>query len=144
MGNIKIRCRGIIIHEEKLLLVKHSGGRDFLAFPGGHLDFGEDPVACMKRELVEELGVVPEIGNLLYVHTFVSNEESQSIEFFFEIKNGADFVLHGEKEKSHAYEIDEVVWFSKTDTHKILPETLGALFKEGKLGKDTNVTFLTV
>jgi ADP-ribose pyrophosphatase YjhB (NUDIX family) len=123
----------VIVHEGKLLLVRHSGGRDFFAFPGGHLDFGEDPRECIHRELVEELGVAPAVGRLLYVYSFVHNEEKQSIEFFFEIVNGVDYMHHEEKDKSHAHEIAETVWVGKEDEVQILPEEVGQAFKEGAL-----------
>ena len=133
MSQINIRCRGIILHEGKLLVVKHAGGRDFYALPGGHLDFGEDPKECMKRELIEELGIAPDIGKLLYVHTFIQNDDKQTIEFFFEITNDADYLLHAEKEKTHAHEIDECVWIECTSDVRILPEKIGKDFREGNL-----------
>ena len=67
--NIIIKVRGIIIHDSKLLIVKHKQSQ-FMALPGGHLEYGEDVVACLRRELFEELGVPPEIGRLLYINTF--------------------------------------------------------------------------
>ncbi len=133
---IKIRCRGIIVHDGKLLLVKHSHGADFYALPGGHLDFGEDPMECIAREMVEELGIVPVIGRLLYVYSFVNSEGKQSVEFHFEIKNGADFLAHAEKEKSHAFEIVDVVWADQSTSLRILPEEIGKAFKAGKLFED--------
>ncbi len=58
---------GVIIRhleEEKVLLGKrknaHGGGT--WSFPGGHLEHGETPEACAKRETLEETGV--EITNL--------------------------------------------------------------------------------
>lgn len=143
MEQIKIRCRGVIVHEGKLLVVRHSHGLQFYAFPGGHLDFGEDPQECMRRELIEELGVEPKIGRLLYVHTFRSGEEKQSVEFFFEIQNGAEYLLHEEKEKTHADEIAEVVWLNPGDDITILPKAIGEAFNEGTLF-DEGVRFLKV
>jgi ADP-ribose pyrophosphatase YjhB (NUDIX family) len=130
---IKVRCRGVILHEGKLLMVRHNGGRDFFAFPGGHLDFGEDPKECIARELVEELGIIPVVGRLLYVHSLIQDEEKQSIEFFFEILNGADYIHHEEKVKSHAHEIAETAWIGKEDEVRILPEEVAQAFREGTL-----------
>ncbi len=130
MQNIKIRCRGVIVHEGKILLVRHAHGAEFYALPGGHLDFGEDPLECMKRELIEELGIAPEIGRLLYVYSFVNNENIQSLEFFFEIKNVQEYVHFETQERTHAYEIDEVVWMSPTENLHILPEVFGKAFRE--------------
>lgn len=133
---IKIRCRGIIVHDGKLLLVKHSPDADFYALPGGHLDFGEDPKECIAREMVEELGITPTIGRLLYVYSFVHSDGKQSVEFHFEITNGQDFLAHAEKEKSHAFEIVDVVWADQSTSLRILPEEIGKAFKAGKLFKD--------
>jgi len=132
MSQLKVRCRGIIMHEDKLLLVKHSGGRDFYALPGGHLDFGENPKKCMRRELVEELGIEPTIGRLLYVYSF-TKEDAQSVEFFFEIENGHDYLTHAEKEKTHAHEIAEVIWVGADTEVPILPQELKVEFKNGTL-----------
>jgi len=48
----------------KILLARRKGGA--LAgkweFPGGKLEPGETPEACLKRELMEEFGVDTEIG----------------------------------------------------------------------------------
>lgn len=121
------------MHEGKLLLVRHAHSEESYVFPGGHLDFGEDPQECIKRELIEELGIEPKIGRLLYVHTFINAEEVQSVEFFFEIANGEDYLEHALKEKSHGYEIADVSWIAPKDTIQILPEAIGLDFNEEKL-----------
>ncbi|MEF2248174.1 NUDIX hydrolase [Paenibacillus sp. IITD108] len=43
---------GFCFYEEKLLLVNlHARGWDF---PGGHIELGETPAQCMRREALEE------------------------------------------------------------------------------------------
>lgn len=41
--------------EGRILLVRHSYGPDVWALPGGGLKHGEDPEACARREVAEEL-----------------------------------------------------------------------------------------
>jgi ADP-ribose pyrophosphatase YjhB (NUDIX family) len=132
-----VRCRGIVIHEGKMLVVRHHGGNAYYALPGGHMDFGESPKECMVREMVEELGVEPQIGRLLYVHAWASAaRDAQSIEFFFEINNGKDYLDSENLERTHAYELAEIAWVSPTDNVKILPERVGDDFKTGKILSD--------
>ncbi|MDO8493706.1 MAG: NUDIX domain-containing protein [bacterium] len=132
-----IRCRAIIIHDGKLLVVKHPHNTSFAALPGGHLEWGEDVIECMSREIEEELGVKPEIGRLLYINTFADGENSQPMEFFFEVKNGKDYVDSEKLVRSHAHEIAEIIWASPTDNIKILPQQLGQDFKESRVLSDT-------
>ncbi len=128
-----VRCRGVIMHDGKLLVIQNAG-RSFYAFPGGHLDPGEDPQTCMKRELLEELGMEPVIGRLLCVYTFTNAEGMQSIEFYFEVQNGSDFLDHEQYTKSHAHEIAEVRWIAPHETTlDLLPKALHQAFLEGRL-----------
>ncbi len=142
MQEIKIRCRGIITHGGKTLFVQHTE-RDFYNLPGGHIDYGEDPQECIERELLEELGVRGDVGRLLYVHTFKNSAGEQTVEFFFAIENGADFLSHEALEKTHAHEIAEVVWLTPEDTHlDIRPKCIEEFFQKGILVHGETVRFL--
>ena len=100
-----IRCRAIILHEGKLLLVRHPHDTSFAALPGGHLEWGEDIKECLTREIIEELGIKPDLGELLYIHTYADGETIQSVEFFFEVTNGNKYIGRENVKRSHAYEI---------------------------------------
>jgi len=130
---IIVRCRAVIIHEGKMLVVKHAHDASFTAFPGGKLEYGEGVVECMERELTEELGVRPDVGRLLYVRSFINTDGVQSIEFFFEIKNGADYTNTEELARTHAHEISEIIWVDKNNNLRILPEQIANDFKTDKI-----------
>ena len=58
----------VIEKDGKILIAKRRksdrmGGK--WEFPGGKLDIGETPEACLKRELREELGIEAEVGDFV-------------------------------------------------------------------------------
>ena len=133
---IIIKLRAIILNEGKLLAVRHPHDTSFAALPGGHLEWGEDIKECLSREIVEELGVKPEIGRLFYINNYTQSDGKQYIEFFFEVKNGKDYLNTKNLTPSHTHEIAEIIWVSPTDSIKILPERLEEDFKTGKIVSD--------
>lgn len=49
----------IVLQEGRILLGRrlNSHGEGQWAFPGGHLEFGESPADCARREVLEETGL---------------------------------------------------------------------------------------
>lgn len=97
--NRKVSARAIIIKDGQLFCVrlKDYEGKtwvplDFWCTPGGGLDIGENLAAGLERELIEELGVKPVIGDLLFVQQFQPRKGSEQLEFFFHITNADDFL----------------------------------------------------
>jgi ADP-ribose pyrophosphatase YjhB (NUDIX family) len=131
-----VRCRGIILHDNKLLVVRHPSDTSYAALPGGHLEWGEDVKTCISREIVEELGVKPVIGRLLYINNFSKGDGAPSVEFIFEITNGVDYVGCEKLARSHAFELAEIAWASPTDEIKILPKKVGDDLKAGTILSD--------
>ena len=140
---IIVRCRGVILHEDMLLVVKHSIQSDYYPLPGGHLEWGEKVQDCFRREVKEELGIEPEVGRLLYVNNLTNqyNEGKQSIEFFFEVINSADYLDISKLKGTHSYELAEICWIGKNDSRIILPKQLQTDLNSGKILSDT-VRFL--
>ena len=136
-----IRCRAVIIHDGKLLGVKHAAEADYFALPGGHLEWGESILDCMKREVFEELGVEPKIGRLLYVNNIIDRQGKQSIGFFFEITNPEDFTDISKLGGTHKYELFDIRWLQKGDGKNIKPPQLRIELDNGTILSDT-VRFL--
>ena len=121
-----VRVRGVISHDDKFLFVQHKHDASFWALPGGKVEEGETLEAAMNRELIEELGVEPKIGKVLYIHQLFRGKD-ESMEFFFEILNGDDYIeldlqgtTHGMAELARAAFIDPKAEY-------VLPEFVAGL-----------------
>jgi 8-oxo-dGTP pyrophosphatase MutT (NUDIX family) len=56
MSFLKISCAVIVDDSNRTLLVRKAN-TDFYMQPGGKIEGGESSLACLKRELMEELGL---------------------------------------------------------------------------------------
>lgn len=137
-----IKCRGIIVANDKMLLARHShNNRDFYAFLGGHLEGDENPRECAERELTEELGIEPRIGRLMYVNQYYE-DENDYLEFFFEVLNGEDYLDISKFNGTHGYELVDVSWVGKSDTIYVMPKVIFDDFKSGRLASLKEVVFI--
>lgn len=127
----RITVRAIVLHEGKLLGVrlkaykKHLENRknDYWCLPGGGLDEGEALLDGIRREMIEETGITPVIGNLLYIQQFAYDGKDY-LEFFFHITNAEDYMHIDLSKASHGeIEIEEIDFIDPAKKH-ILPEFL--------------------
>ncbi|MBB6610020.1 NUDIX hydrolase [Pontibacter sp. Tf4] len=124
---VRVRVCGICIQDEKLLLVRHQAtirNRDFWAPPGGGLQFGESLADCLKREFLEETGLIVEVGRFLFVNEFMQ-APLHAIEFFFEVKaTGGELITGHDPEATPEMQlIEEVAWKTKHQVREIpLPD----------------------
>ncbi len=107
----RIAVRAIIEKDGKLLLAKLTGygshdgkPNEFWCTFGGGVDDMESLEDAIVREVIEETGVTPIVGPLLFVQQYQMNDV-ESIEFFFHVTNTEDFMnidtsttTHGEEE----------------------------------------------
>lgn len=73
---------------EKVFLPKRAATKKFLPsvfeMPGGHIDYGEDIVAGLKREIQEEFGMETSIGDPFGCFTYTNDvKQSHSIEVIY-------------------------------------------------------------
>lgn len=83
-------------------------------------------VTGLEREMVEETGVAPEVGELIYIQQFIHKTQEQ-IELFFHIKNWSDYKSIDLSKTSHGAEEIEEVGFIDTKAKVIQPAFLSEL-----------------
>jgi 8-oxo-dGTP pyrophosphatase MutT (NUDIX family) len=58
-----VSVKGVVVRDGRVLLLRNE--RDEWELPGGKLDLGEEPPACVAREIMEEVGWQVTLGPLL-------------------------------------------------------------------------------
>ena len=93
MQKIIVEFHSIIEKDGKVLVLKRSSKDPFSAdcwdLPGGVMNFGEEVVAALKREVKEECGLEIETLSPMDVSTRIDNEEQYvAVTFICEYKSG--------------------------------------------------------
>jgi 8-oxo-dGTP diphosphatase len=86
-GNkVRVRACGICWHDDKLLMVNHSGitPTNFWAPPGGGVEFGQSIEEALKKEFLEETGLHVAAGEFLFGCEYIE-QPIHSIELFYSI-----------------------------------------------------------
>ena len=104
----RTRIAGIIIQNEKLLMLKGRGYKE-LWTPGGKIEEGETDEDCLRRELKEEIGV--ELLSLKFFREYVGKSFYNSEKI---LNNRVYFATVGGCIKPDM-EIENFVWLSKED-----------------------------
>jgi 8-oxo-dGTP diphosphatase len=126
----RVNVRGIIFKDGRLLVTKFRQSDDseskYWGTFGGGLDVGESFSVGLHREMIEETGVAPEIGKLLFMQQF-NDGEKEHLELFFHIKNTNDYADIKLEETSHG--IRELVRqeFVEPKANFILPAFLSKI-----------------
>lgn len=80
---MKIRPSVLIIKDNKLLTLKYRYPKgDIYALPGGNLEFGEELKPALQRELLEEIGIEAQVGDLKFICEVIYQREN-TIHFVF-------------------------------------------------------------
>lgn len=101
---------------KKVFLPRRADTKKFLPglfeLPGGHIDFGEDITAGLKREIKEELNMTVTLGDPFAVFTYqnlVKGSHSIEVVYF------AQFIEAIENITLHPEDHSEYRWFSEED-----------------------------
>lgn len=132
--------RALIVSKGSLFVVqpKDSG---FWYPPGGVAEAHETPEQALRRILIEQTGVEPDIGSLLYVWQH-HGTNTQQLEFFFSVTNVRDYLkVNLAMAKTDNKVLDETSFIQASHSSELRPEFLQTI----QLPKPTHrdkVTFL--
>ena len=150
----RVNVRGIIINDQgeifcQRLTARNSDGRNFWCTPGGGLEMGESLLDGLRREMIEETGVKPEIGKLLFIQQFAESGEqsahgpNEQLEFFFLITNWQDYRHINLEQTSHGVKEVAECGFVDPKTTRILPSYLTEIDLDWLINKSTGTQILS-
>jgi hydrolase, NUDIX family len=150
----RVNVRGIIVSDQgeifcQQLTANDGKGRNFWCTPGGGLKCGESLLDGLRREMIEETGVEPEIGRLLFIQQFAESGEqsapgpNEQLEFFFLITNWQDYQHIDLEQTSHGIEEVARCGFVDPKTTRILPSYLTKVDLDWLINKSTDVQIIS-
>ena len=150
----RVNVRGIIINNKgeifcQKLTANTGKGRDFWCTPGGGLEMGEGLLDGLRREMIEETGIKPEIGKLLFIQQFAESGEqsahgpNEQLEFFFLITNWQDYQHIDLEQTSHGVEEVAKCGFVDPKTTRILPSYLTEVNLDWLINNSTETQILS-
>jgi len=124
-GKLRVRVCGILIEDEKVLLINHRniGPLGYLwSPPGGGVEFSESLHEALKKEFLEETSLHIEVRDYLFVNEHIDNRH-HAIELFFSVKRiSGDPELGSDPELDASNQILQDIKYFSFDEIKQLPE----------------------
>ncbi len=141
----RIRVAVALIKDDNLLLVEHcKAGHRYWLLPGGGLEWGEGTKEAAQRELLEETGVVADIGHLLFASETVAPDASRHL---FHLVFSGKILEERPFERLEEERIVDVRWIplkevAGLDFHPPIQTSLVRLGAEGLAYKPDDEIFL--
>ncbi len=130
-NHLRVRVNGILIENQKLLMVKHlmGNGKVLWSVPGGGMKYGQNAKENLIREFLEETGLNVKIDKYLFVHEYL-DPPLHAMEHFFSLKStGGSLKLGEDPELSEEFQIlSEVAWMSLEDIRSLPQDSLHQIF----------------
>ena len=107
MDNFRNAVKAFIVKNNEVLLIRrrsndvHKPGQ--WDIPGGRLELGEDPIAGLKREVLEEVGINVEIEMPIDIHHFTRDDGQKITMIIFWCKPLSTDIVLSEEHQEHKW-----------------------------------------
>jgi 8-oxo-dGTP diphosphatase len=105
--------KAMILYNKKVLILKRTDnnriGGGTWEFAGGKLEFGEDLISGLKREISEETGLEVTVDRLLFATTFQTHEYRQVVIINYLCKSNTDKVILSEEHTEYVWADKEIL-----------------------------------
>lgn len=133
-GKVRVRVCGLLTTEQGVLLLKHErlGPKGHIwGPPGGGVEFGQDATEVLKREFLEETGLIILVGDFLFTNEYI-DENYHAIELFFEVFiSGGKLALGTDPELALNQQIlTSIKYFDDLELDKLDRDNLHNIFRE--------------
>lgn len=127
MNEIKVVVKGVLIRNNKMLIVQRSQietvGAGTWETVGGNLHFGESFEAALKREYLEEVGLNITVKNQLFSTTFHTSKTRQIVLLSFLCDTKEEQIILSDEHKQY-------IWATKDELPTLLPKEIIADFNQ--------------
>lgn len=97
---IRNSAKALVIRDGKMAAIRiRDAGEEWFIMPGGGMEPEETLAEAVRREVMEELGLAVECGELLFAVEGVHGEAFHRVDLVFEcriVSEAPDAVLHGD------------------------------------------------
>jgi len=121
--------------KSKVLLFKVEDGRDYFLLPGGRIEFYEDSLTAINREVKEELGYDIDFSLCSIQENFVVKDSKKISQYCFCYKGIYDGIINSDRfvckdnDSQYFYWVD----IDKLSNYKVYPESTFKLINSENL-----------
>ena len=126
MNNVLKVTAAVIIENQRVLITQraaHDAMGEKWEFPGGKIEPGETPQACLQRELQEELGIVAEVRDLFAVSQHAYAQFNIELSAYTAVIRSGQMTLHTHKD-ARWVALEELPLFDFSDADQPIVQKL--------------------